>query len=309
MRPAVRLLLLALPLGSESLRHDLWQAPDLDAVYFGNTSALIFSTGKVASTTIWVTVSMLAGYYQYADKFQVTYKPILKTHADKIAADFVRKDASEGPIWVFTSVRQPFTRLISMYFEDVEMERYSSQNRTLAMSMPEMREDFLAWYSGGSHGHRQESWFHTSLLEVTGANLTDYAFPVEDGKLVVESSAHGRRFIIVLLRYEDILRWTEIMRPTVPWWGVADVHKQNAKELWYGEKYRQFAMHFKWPKEEAKALLDCDNLRFYSAQEREAFYRHAVGEDPPPRALGDGTLQLLAGGRPKALRAFGGGDA
>lgn len=283
------------------------QDPELYDVSFDprNSSALIYSLGKVASTTIWVTVSLAVGYYQYAVELQNTYKPILKTHVEMVAKDFIDKDKSDQPIWVFTSVRQPFTRLISMYFEDIEMERYSSRNRTLAMTMPEMHDDFLEWYKV-FHPTREETWFANELHRVTGANLSAYTFPVEEGRLVVKSSSRGKRFIVVVLRFEDIMRWNQTMKAQVWWWGMHDIHKQNSKEVWYHEKYRDFARSFRWPEDRAQELLECEQFRLYSPAEREAFYKHAVGETPA--TLGNGVLQTMADGRQQVLYAFGGSD-
>mmetsp|Transcript_44550 Transcript_44550/g.128897 ORF Transcript_44550/g.128897 Transcript_44550/m.128897 type:complete len:293 (+) Transcript_44550:82-960(+) len=252
------------------------EAP-LDQLMFDprTSSALILTPAKVASTSIWVTVSNAVGYFQYEEEIQETYKPILKTHFVSVARDFIKKDKSNNPIWFFASVRQPYTRYMSLYFEDIEQERYSSQERLLAMNASEMHEDFLNWYRKGNK-IMEENWCESQVHQVTGVRLKDYSFPYEAGKLVVSGSAHGKSFIVVLLRFEDLKRWIEIMQPQVPWWDTVGVFKQDARELWYYDKYKEFKQTFRWPRKDAEALQSGCSMHFYTPEEQKASFLRAI---------------------------------
>jgi len=293
-------ILLVLSKNVEALRHVKTQEAPLDQLMFDprTSSALILTPAKVASTSIWVTVSNAVGYFQYEEEIQETYKPILKTHFVSVARDFIKKDKSNNPIWFFASVRQPYTRFMSLYFEDIEQERYSSQERLLAMNASEMHEDFLKWFRNEKKS-QYEGWCEGLIHQVSGVRLTDYSFPYEAGKLVVSGSAHGKRFIVVLLRFEDLKRWIEIMQPQVPWWDTVGVFKQDARELWYYDKYKEFKQTFRWPRKDAEALLSGCSMHFYSPEEQKAFFLRAT-EGPEAAELPRGEKAEQA----EALHAF-----
>eukprot|EP00408_Alexandrium_pacificum_P016334 CAMPEP_0171200162 /NCGR_PEP_ID=MMETSP0790-20130122/23838_1 /TAXON_ID=2925 /ORGANISM="Alexandrium catenella, Strain OF101" /LENGTH=297 /DNA_ID=CAMNT_0011665533 /DNA_START=98 /DNA_END=991 /DNA_ORIENTATION=- len=244
-------------------------------------SALVFTMPKVASIPIMLSLAASPSAYQYATQPQRAYWPLLKTHARSVAVDFLKKGQGFPETWVVTAVRQPYSRLVSSYFEAIDRGLHN-QSHVQRMDIEEMSTDFLSWVNSSS-GAGCDPFFRADLPEVIGMNLTEYTFPVEQGKLVVHGKANGKLIVAVLLRVEDASRWTEIMRAQVPWWGRSHEHAQDSKETWYSDIYKRFSRTFTWPKDEAARLLECDHFRFYSESERQAFYRQAIGEGRPPQ--------------------------
>uniref|UniRef100_A0A7S1WSW6 Sulfotransferase domain-containing protein n=1 Tax=Alexandrium catenella TaxID=2925 RepID=A0A7S1WSW6_ALECA len=311
MRPAVGILYALLLSAGAVLVERPQQHASHPVLFDRRAPAVVFTAGKVGSTTIARSLAVEVYFqgnlrYRYLTGTPQKWPLIVKTHMPSVAADFIKARGSHaGPVWVFAAVRQPFTRLVSNYFEAIETGGYRSRERTLAMSMREMREDFLAWVNK-SRGAGCHPFFH-GLRQVVGVNLADYAFPFEEGKLMVKSQVNSTSLVVALLRFEDIARWGEIMRENVPWWRDGRFHVQDSRLTWYSDKYKEFSRYLKWPRAKADELMKCDHFHFYSPAERAAFYQHAVGDGPPPRVHSDGVAQLEVDGRPEALFTFGGG--
>lgn len=257
---------------SNALRLPISDADQLEQFDPSKDFALIYTNGKVGSTSIWQAFGKLAGKAErdYAGTTKPSYKRILKTHRPEVAADFINKAPSHANIWVMTSVRQPYTRLISAFFERVENGHLLSKERVLNMTMPELHQAFLDQLPAPSR------WFD-DFDSVTGMNFTKYPFPENDGKLVVSSKAFSEKNVkVVLLRLEDVQQWDQIMSQHVVGWQTP--HGQNPDDTWFADTYKEFLQTFTYSKDVAKKYAIDDNMHFYTDIEQAAFLQHAVGE-------------------------------
>lgn len=267
---ALLALLLALP-RVQRLRSQ-WQ---LEYLVFDDSKdyALVYSMPKVGSTSLWVGVGAHRQIWAYYESLNETYKHIAKTHVHAIAKDFLRKVPEGRRIWLFCAVRNPFARLASLYWEDIEMERHLSdlsQEQILAMNTSDLHLDFLQNWTL----HLRDDFFSRDLLDAVGVDLSQIKFPFEAGKMMIEGTAFGKQVVVVVLRAEDVKVWWDIMRHNVPTW--ASGHKQNAKDLWYGAKYQEFRRTFRWPGWAIDELLAGDSLRFYTIAERATFLHRVI---------------------------------
>eukprot|EP00416_Gambierdiscus_australes_P040024 CAMPEP_0171106066 /NCGR_PEP_ID=MMETSP0766_2-20121228/63977_1 /TAXON_ID=439317 /ORGANISM="Gambierdiscus australes, Strain CAWD 149" /LENGTH=279 /DNA_ID=CAMNT_0011567065 /DNA_START=107 /DNA_END=943 /DNA_ORIENTATION=+ len=253
--------------------------------------ALVYSLGKVGSTTMWIAITYAFRYYEYSSAKQQNYSQIFKTHDLPVAKDYMQKcpvNKTNGTIWIFVSIREPFRRLMSMYFEDIEMDRWKYTNTTTnytnetlrSIRVGELHRDFPRWYWSRKRVPSYETFFEKDLYQVSGVNLLNYTFPVDEGKLVVEGRSFGKPVVVVLLRYEEIARWKEIMRPLVWWWEMS--HQQDASQLFYYDKYQEFVQTYRWPKDLAEDVMQGNSIHFYSPEERQAALQRALGENSLP---------------------------
>uniref|UniRef100_A0A7S4UP29 Sulfotransferase domain-containing protein n=1 Tax=Alexandrium monilatum TaxID=311494 RepID=A0A7S4UP29_9DINO len=254
-------------------------ARDLSTLVFDyeNDHALVFSMGKVGSTSLWVALGSKLEQWNYLEETNETYGSITKTHFPEVARDIVRKVPRDKTLWIFTSVRNPFARQVSAYFEDIEQKRHLgnlTEEQIMAIPMGEMQQNFLAGWPDSNWG--SDDWFSKEFAKVAGVDITKHKFPFEEGRLIVEGRVHGRPTIVVLLRAEDVCCWWDIMRHHVPNWNP--VHKEDARELWYGRKYEEFKKNFTWPRHIVEAVSRADSLRWYTIAERAKMLRKALGE-------------------------------
>uniref|UniRef100_A0A7S4QG48 Sulfotransferase domain-containing protein n=1 Tax=Alexandrium monilatum TaxID=311494 RepID=A0A7S4QG48_9DINO len=259
--------------------HAVLQQRDLSSLRldYDNDHIMVYSMTKVGSTSLWVALGSKLEQWNYLEETNETYGSITKTHFPEVARDIVRKVPRDKTLWIFTSVRNPFARQVSAYFEDIEQKRHLAnltEEQIMAMPMDEMHQDFLKRWPKENFG--ADNWYSTEFAKIAGVDLTAHKFPFGEGRLIVEGWVHGRPTIVVLLRAEDVCCWWDIMRHHVPNWNP--VHKEDARELWYGRKYEEFKKNFTWPRHIVEAVSRADSLRWYTIAERAKMLRKALGE-------------------------------
>lgn len=206
------------------------------------------------------------GHYK---SVQPSYKRIAKTHRQEVAEDFISKAPENATIWVFTSIRQPFTREISLFFERIEGGMIPKET-LLAMNTQELHEAFLEKRTPPS------KFFQKAFYQATDVNCSAHPFLTEDGQLFVSNIKSGKHInVVVLLRLEDIGRWDDIMAEETPGWHTP--HGQDSNKTWYVSVYKKFVETFKYPQDVIEEYLQDDAMQFYTNEERDAWVKLALG--------------------------------
>merc|ERR1711879_276540 len=109
----------------------------------------------------------------------------------------------------------------------------------------------------------------SDFKNATGVNLIDYADSFENGSLYVNTVKDGRLIHIVLVRFEDIANWKQIIGTYFPGFEMRQAVNIGRKK-WYAKRYEEFLRTYKFSDAEIKTLCAGDTLKFYSAEERQA---------------------------------------
>lgn len=235
----------------------------------GEIPVLVFQVGKVGSSTVYYSLKAAGiacehvhriapeGIARVADERRRKGLPVKDERVGLALNDRIRR--SDGKVRIVTMVREPVSRNISAFFQN--LTDYYGERPLEAISVDEAIRRFMEEYPH----HVILNWFDSEFEPVTGISLFDHPFPAGTQWMIVNEG----RFEILVLRVEapdDVkkealerflrLDSLELVRANVG--GIKD----------YARLYEDFRRHISLPAEYLDRMLDSKYARhFYGPEE------------------------------------------
>jgi len=224
----------------------------------------LFQMGKVASKTHDRTLNHLYFVQHFHDQveFDAAYARGCKNF----------KGSQYYPHDIITGTRDPLTRKISTFFQNITAAHYDfsykSKNEVRNASVSELISRFRSWSSGINEA---TGWFDRHFLPKTGIDVYASSFDPEQGWQLIETD----QFRVVIVKLEDI-RKNHVLAlnallakrfgngETVE----ALISSNLSEDKWYSEKMRKFKETISFSEEELdEAYGSKYMLHFYSAEQ------------------------------------------
>jgi hypothetical protein len=211
-------------------------------------------------------LSSEAKYWGGAEK-QETYSRLFKSHNHDVASDYVSKVPKESRLWIFTMIRDPFSRAPSFFFEgDKDNDHLLDQGIDDAQYVNSFRNSTLLnddhpWYQ------EQEREFMLNFENSTGVNMTGKAFNHSRNHLFTSSVKDTKETLVVLLRLDDVAQWTDVVAEYAPGFVLTDENEADDKSSLYADMYEQFKNNFMYSDSEKAKLLASDVFQYYNSSE------------------------------------------
>lgn len=222
---------------------------------------LIFQYGKVASSSMETSLGHLMDPprkipFEHDPKDH--YQKGGKIHSKEVATDFLSKVPDGSRVWVITMTRDRYARDISAFFQNLQEKN---------MTVEELQDKFHSHHSFTDH------WFSKDFREVTGVNMMEHANELADGShnhIAVKHQwqRNGKKvdLNILLLRFEDIKKWQQILVKYFP--GFRMTKENTASLKWYATLYKRFIQTLKLNDKEREDICKGESLNFYSDEEK-----------------------------------------
>jgi hypothetical protein len=208
--------------------------------------------------------------YWGGEEKQETYARFYRSHFADVAADYVSKVPKESRLWIFTMIRNPFSRAASFFFEADsqgddgnlleqgidDVEKYAS-----AFHSSHMFEGYDSWYQ------EQERQYMVNFTEATGVPMTGKDFDHSRSRLFASSVKDTKVINVVLLRFEDIAQWSNAIAEYAPGFVLAEENEGEGKSSLYADMYEEFKNHFVYSDSEKAKLLVSDVFQYYNSSE------------------------------------------
>jgi hypothetical protein len=235
----------------------------------GEIPVLVFQVGKVGSSTVYYSLKAAGiacehvhriapgGIARVADERRRKGLPIKDERVGLALNDRIRR--SDGKVRIVTMVREPVSRNISAFFQN--LADYYGETPLEAISVDDAIRRFMEEYPH----HVILNWFDVEFEPVTGISIFDHPFPTGTQSMIVSEG----RFEILVLRVEapdDVKKEAlerflhldnlELVRANVG--GIKD----------YARLYENFRRHISLPAEYLDRMLDSKYARhFYTPEE------------------------------------------
>eukprot|EP00746_Dinoflagellata_sp_MGD_P158336 gnl/MRDRNA2_/MRDRNA2_86443_c0_seq1.p1 gnl/MRDRNA2_/MRDRNA2_86443_c0~~gnl/MRDRNA2_/MRDRNA2_86443_c0_seq1.p1 ORF type:complete len:308 (+),score=48.16 gnl/MRDRNA2_/MRDRNA2_86443_c0_seq1:109-1032(+) len=225
---------------------------------------LIYSLGKSGTSTMQKTLGDYCGYeFPYLPNKKEEYPQGMKNqlHHD-VAADYLGKVPSGSTVWFITTVRNPFRRQISAFFQQFTNPEQCAKLKHMSISdLIEKKHKNTVAYNNGV-----ERTFFQKFVETTSTDLTAMEFDFSKKRIFAEKKVDGKTFKFILLRVEDSESWSEILDEFFPGMEVS-IGNQASKKC-YAEEYKAFKQKFKYTQKEIDIIKASPELHFYNAAEQ-----------------------------------------
>lgn len=137
---------------------------------------------------------------------------------------------------IITTYREPFSRIISNYFE----RKHLLDNEKLSWPIDRLIEDFLAEWELYSNG---TDTAYSDIKDITGVDILSVPFDKEKGY----SHIKHENFIIHVLRFDKIKQWESYLQQDFPEIKFITGNISSTKS--YAKLYSQFLVEFKYPQD------------------------------------------------------------
>jgi hypothetical protein len=206
-------------------------------------------------------------YWGGRDK-QETYSRLFKCHNEDVASDYMSKVPKDSRVWIFTMVRNPFSRAASYFFEALNQSADDS-------GLLDQGVDDVAQYVDRFHtSHVLNSWYQeqetefiSNFEESFGVNMTGKAFDHSRSRLFTSSVNDTKTTLFFLLRLDDTAQWTDVVAEYIPGFVLAEENEADDKASLYADMYEQFKNHFMYSDSEKAMLLGSDAFQYYNSSE------------------------------------------
>lgn len=202
----------------------------------------IVSGGKTGSSTL--TASFNSAFHSHGCiEFRYVYPKLssyclhdLYTYAQK---HYVNPTENERVV-ILSSVRDPIARTISSFFQNITDHLGKTESEILAMPVV----DLITIFNEKFFFILEDYYSFWDLEEPLGncyAGRDLLLIPFDHQKRCLYYQDNGYR--ILILRFEDISEWDQIIRATLPKVDLRTYSFQNenlSKDKWYAPLYRQF---------------------------------------------------------------------
>lgn len=240
----------------------------------GEIPVLVFQVGKVGSSTVYYSLKKAGIACEHVHR--IAPESIARIANERRGKGLRVKDErlglainerirrSDGKVRIITMVREPVSRNISAFFQN--LTDYYGESPLDSISVKEAIRRFLDEYPH----HVILDWFDTEFESVTDVSLYDYPFPNEKQWMIVEEG----RFEILVLRVEAPdnvkkqaldsflnLENLELVRANVG--GIKD----------YARLYENFRRQISLPHSYLDLMLDSKYARHYYSSEELASTR------------------------------------
>eukprot|EP01051_Picozoa_sp_SAG22_P002589 SAG22_NODE_118_length_19263_cov_16.155813_1_plen_543_part_00 len=234
------------------------------AVHQPGEPVLVFQYGKVGSSAVAQFVHSAKG-----------------VHTGRAAASWLAKldggrtnKTGDTIIWVVTMVRNRFLRDVSALFEN--KAKFAVALHDGFEKLHVKFKDAKAQSDDEHKGSLTEiNWFRDVFAATTGVDLVSHAreFSPPQRSLFVSSG----RFRVLLLRFEDIQYWPEILPKYFPDFRNRTLKRTNSKPKTgiKAAQYNDFRARVEFTEEEVQTISGGDSAVFYSACERKEMIRAA----------------------------------
>jgi hypothetical protein len=207
-------------------------------------------------------------YWGSKDK-QETYSRLFKVHNRDVASDYLSKVPKESRLWIFTMMRNPFSRAASFFFEEMD------QGVGLSSQLLEQGVDDVAQYVDSFHSidllnewyQEQESEFISGFENITGIPVSGKTFDNSKSRLFTSSVKDTKETLVVLLRMDDVAQWTDVIAEYASGFVLADENEAEDKSVLYSDMYEQFKNNFVYSDSEKAKLLESDVFQYYNSSE------------------------------------------
>jgi hypothetical protein len=206
-------------------------------------------------------------YWGGAEK-QETYSRLFKSHNHDVASDYVSKVPKESRLWIFTMIRDPFSRAASFFFEADGNDGFllnsgidDVEKYVKGFHNSEMLQDDTPWYQ------KTERDFLSNFHNSTGVLMTGNDFDHNGARLFKSSVIDTKVTNAVLLRMEDIAQWTHVVAEYAPGFVLEEDNQAEDKSELTADMYDQFKSQFMFTDSERARLLASDVLQFYNSTE------------------------------------------
>lgn len=260
---------------------------------FAQDPLLIYQYGKVASTSLeWLGSLMIPKtFIPYIDGPQASYPRGAKIHRQDTATDFLSHVRNGSDVWVITATRSRFSRDISAFFQClahpfysiskssecfnclhnspfVGLEEEEIKRMTLDMNLSVLHDVFRQWWHGPDY---KDDWFSRDFYDATGVNMlhhVDEIVKAHKTHIWLQQKSKDNRFNlnVILLRFEDIAHWSQILSQYFP--GFKMPEENQGSDQWYGNIYQKFLKTYQFSQHEIDAICQGDTMKFYSDEER-----------------------------------------
>lgn len=187
----------------------------------------------------------------------------MKTHTEWISKRKVDSMRKGQRLWVISSVRLPFTRWPSWFFENQVLR--GDKEKILHMSEQELER----WFRTKKQGYRERQWVGGALARVTGVNFTKYGYDglKQCGNILYEraTTANGAFLEAILVREEDAAEWPHLLSTFFP--NYATKSSRLGESAWYKDVYSRFKASCKYTAADVEQIHQEDALLLYSADE------------------------------------------
>ncbi len=179
----------------------------------------------------------------------------------KIRRVIAERTRAGEPLKIITATRDPIARNVSAYFQNV--------GPNFCSDLGWLEEDFISNYPHSV----PLRWFDVELKSVTGIDVFDEEFPIDQGWQVLREGG----FQVLILRQENLAKTIKsgVIQEFV---GARDIdltesfNRSNAKE--YSKRYAEFKEEVRLPKDLLDSLLVSKYAEhFYSKAEIATFKR------------------------------------
>jgi len=200
----------------------------------------------------------------------------MKCHLPDVAANFVKHRKKGSRTWVIISVRNPFSRYLSGFFQHLTKPRKSWPNTNMIkdLSMKDYHRLF----------HERVAKFRDPMkhpYDYLGLDLKAHPFDFNKKFLHVSHEWKKRHLEIIIVRLEDSSLWESILKeffPTIRIGAASNVASQggNGGNKVLAKKHQKFLKTMQWTKEEIEWISQAEQIsHFYTKEEREAFIDRA----------------------------------
>ncbi|MCP4523617.1 MAG: hypothetical protein GY828_05375 [Candidatus Gracilibacteria bacterium] len=175
-------------------------------VWFGEKSVIVFTMGKVGTLTICNSLRSVG--YKHVHPHSLCYtrpgihfvkvklsflnniKYTIKTFLKRLKVWVWKKLNNE--ILIISGVRDPFSRNISAFFEQVH---YLGGISNVATS-----KEIIAFFEASCEFDAPLNWFDKEVLKVTGINVYNYPFDKEKGFVIINKG----KFRLLIFRIDKL---------------------------------------------------------------------------------------------------------
>ena len=186
-----------------------------------------------------------------------------------------RMTEKQEPVWIVTMVRNRFIRDLSALFEN---HKYYNISRGTTLKQI-MTLNQRVWY--GETPRDSHHWYTDFFNKSTGVDVMQHApdFDFSRRSLLIISG----QYRILLLRYEDIADWGNVLYRYFPILPPGAFPVANPTTAWLETMYKQTLSMLPYTPEQIDQTMNGDTAQFYTPCERQAMARGAA--TPLPAAF------------------------
>lgn len=229
---------------------------------FNKSPLFLFQMGKVASKTHDKTLCHKYFVQHFHDEIEFDAAFIKGT----------KKYKDDYPYDIITATRDPITRKISAFFQNITADHYDYSFKSIeeaaGASVEELIRRFKSWEDGINEA---TGWFDKHFVTKTGVDVYASDFDAEQGWSLIESE----KFRVLVVKFEDIRKNhvaalnALLARRFGSEEAVSELKSNNLSEnKWYSDMMQEFKKTIIFSKEELDAAYESKYMRhFYSAEQ------------------------------------------